>query len=533
MARAIARVAVLVAVAALATPSGAANVVQPRSQTGPASTAPNAVAPPPQPPMPPSSSTGAGHGQPGSAQPIPPVTPLPPTGGRDTPDPFDREDERPETVVDWLFPLLRGLPPLPRPATSRPPVRIVVTPGAEPRRLSQGPPPRRGPPRTPSSPPPPRATPAPIAAATGETVDRVVLVALAAGSDRAIETAIAAAAGVAIESGYDSPVLGLRLVRLRVPAGRPIADALAQLAQDGDVISAQPEFVFRTIGGAGAARSATAGVPQYAADKLRLAEAHRIATGRRVRVAVIDTALDALHPELEGAISRSFNALGEPRLKPEAHGTAIAGILAARASLKGIAPAAEVLAASAFKTSDDGAARSSTLALVKAIDWALASGARVVNMSFAGPEDPLLEKAIIAAAGQGLVLVAAAGNAGPAAPPAYPAAWPDVIAVTATDATDRVYAKANRGNYVSVAAPGVDIMAPAPEESYELGSGTSMAAAHVSGVAALLIERDPTLTAPRIRAILSRSARKPAEGGAKDLGAGIVDAASALASHGK
>jgi subtilisin family serine protease len=461
------------------------------------------------------------------------MTPLPPGGGRDTTVPSDREDDRPEVVVDWLFPLLRQLPPLPRPSTSPPPVRIVVTPGAEPRRVTQRPPPRHGPPRTPTSPPPPRATPAPIAAATGETVDRVVVVALAAGADRSIERGIATAAGVTIESGYDSPVLGLRLVRLRVPAGRPVGDVLAQLAQDGDVISAQPEFVFRTIGGAGAARSGGAGVPQYAVDKLRLAEAHRIATGRRVRVAVIDTALDALHPELEGAISGSFNALGEPRPVPEAHGTAIAGILAARASLKGIAPAAEVLSASAFKTSGEGGARSSTLALVKAIDWALASGARVVNMSFAGPEDPLLAKAIAAAAGQGLVLIAAAGNAGPGAPPAYPAAWPEVIAVTASDATDRVYAKANRGSYVAVAAPGVDIMAPAPKESYEIGSGTSMAAAHVSGVVALLIERDPTLTTPRIRTILGRSARKPADGGGKDLGAGIVDAAGALASHGK
>lgn len=528
MPRMIAVVAALIAVLAPVAPSGAANVAP--GQTGPASTAPNSVVPPAQGPVAPANppSSVPGRGQPGTTPPILPGEPQSPPGNRDTAEPAD--PERPDSVVDWLFPVLRGLPPLPRPVTRPPPVRIVVTPGAPPRRIVQRPPPRRGPPRTADSPPPPRATPAPISTATGETLDRIVLVALAAGSERQVETAIAGAAGLAIETAYESPVLGVRLVRMRVPAGRAIADVLAQLAQDGDVISAQPEFVFRTIGGAGAARS---GVPQYAADKLRLAEAHRIATGHRVRIAVIDTALDGLHPELEGAISRSFNALGEARPTPEAHGTAIAGILAARASLKGIAPGAEVLAASAFKTSDSGGARSSTLALVKAIDWALASGARVVNMSFAGPEDALLEQAITAAAGHGLVLVAAAGNAGPGAPPAYPAAWSDVIAVTATDAADRLYAKANRGSYVAVAAPGVDIMAPAPKESYELGSGTSMAAAHVSGVAALLIERDPTLTAPRIREILGRSARKPADGGGRELGAGIVDAAGALASQKK
>lgn len=528
MRRAIPLVAALIALAALAMPGGAAKVVTPPSQSGPAGTTPNSVVPPAQPTPPPVTppSTGPGRGQLGTTPPIPQPDRQPPSGRRDTAEPA--EPERPDSVVDWLFPVLRNLPPLPRPVTTPPPMRIVIAPGGAPRRVVKRPPPRRGPPRTATSPPPPRATPAPIAAAVGETLDRVVLVALAAGSERQIETAIAAGLGVTVELGYESPLLGVRLVRMRVPAGRPIADVLAQLAADGDVISAQPEYVFRTIGGAGAARS---GVPQYAVDKLRLAEAHRMATGSKVRVAVIDTALDALHPELDGAISRSFNALGEARPTPEAHGTAIAGILAARASLKGIAPGAEVLAASAFKTTDGGGARSSTLALVKAIDWALASGARVVNMSFAGPEDPLLKQAIASAAAHGLVLVAAAGNAGPGAPPAYPAAWPDVIAVTATDAADRLYAKANRGSYVAVAAPGVDIMAPAPKESYEIGSGTSMAAAHVSGVAALLIERDPMLTATRIREILGRTARKPADAAA--LGAGIVDAAGALAGHGK
>lgn len=468
----------------------------------------------------------------------PPPPTGPPAGGQPPPSPGgqsqlpppdrdDDEDEPPRTIVDWLFPLLRGLPHVQPPAAG-PQVRIAVSPGAAPRRPA-GPvrSPRVEPPRSPGNPPPPRATPAPTAAVAGEVLEQVVLVALNAGSDRTIEASIGADLGLAHEVAYESPVLGLRVVRFRIPATTSIAAVLAALANDADVVSAQPEFVYRAIGGAAAARPAAA-LPQYAAEKLRIGEAHAMALGRRVRVAVIDTALDSTHPELTGAIASSFNALGEPSIAAEPHGTAIAGILAARAVLKGVAPGAQVLAVSAFRTSGSGAARSSTLALVKGIDWALAKGARVVNMSFAGPEDPLLGKAIASAAENGLIMVAAAGNAGPAAPPAFPAAYPEVIAVTATDAADRLYAKANRGSYVSIAAPGVDIMAPAPKGQYEVTSGTSMAAAHVSGVVALLLERQPDLKADGIRDILRRSARKPASGPPSELGAGVVDAAGAL-----
>lgn len=523
MPQALHRFALIAVALALAPPLHAANRTAPPSGTaGTGATA----APGPQQPVPGAAPPQSGPPSAGHPTPPPPV-PVPPDRAS-IPDDEDEDDVPPGRVVDWLFPLLRGLPPLPRPTISMPPARIIVgRPSSPSRTVASGRPSPGGPPRTPGNPPPPRATPAPTASVAGEVLDRVVLVALSGGSDRLIEAAIGADLGLSYEVAYESPVLGLRLVRFRVPATTSIGDALTALAQDADVVSAQPEFVFRAVGGAGAARQAAA-LPQYAAEKLRIAEAHAIAQGRNVRVAVIDTALDAAHPELEGAIAGSFNALGDAKALPEPHGTTIAGILAARAALRGVAPAAAVLAVSAFRASDGGAARSSTLALVKGIDWALAQRARVVNMSFAGPHDPLLGEAIAAATAKGLVFVAAAGNAGPGAPPAYPAAFPATIAVTATDADDRVYAQANRGGYVSVAAPGVDIMAPAPKGLYEMSSGTSMAAAHVSGVVALLLEREPELKPDDIRQILGQSARRPAGSSAKDLGAGIVDAASAL-----
>src|SRR6267143_2694642 len=106
-------------------------------------------------------------------------------------------------------------------------------------------------------------------------------------------------------------------------------------------------------------------------------------------------------------------------------------------------------------------------------------------MSFAGPPDPRLKDALQKAYKKGIVLIAAAGNAGPNSKPLFPGADQSVIAVTATDYADKPFAMANRGKYIAVAAPGVDVMVPSPNGSYQLTTGTSVAAAHVSGVAAL------------------------------------------------
>jgi subtilisin family serine protease len=112
------------------------------------------------------------------------------------------------------------------------------------------------------------------------------------------------------------------------------------------------------------------------------------------------------------------------------------------------------------------------------------------------------------------VLIAAAGNAGPSSPPLYPGADPNVIAVTATDSGDAIFAMANRGTYIAVAAPGVDILALAPGDAMQLTTGTSVATAHVSGLAALLLECKPSLKPTDIRAMLAGTA-KPLGSGAK------------------
>ena len=336
-----------------------------------------------------------------------------------------------------------------------------------------------------------------------------------------------------VEVQYRSSLLGVKIVRLRIPDNRDraqVIDAVIQaVGADPRILAVQPNFVFETTQ---AATPGTLGPQplQYATEKVRLAEAHRVALGRNVRVAVIDTGLDGSHPELAGAVAESFDAIGEGPPEAEAHGTAIAGIVAARQQIRGMAPDARVLAIRSFSGGSGRKPEATTLTLIKGLDWAAANTARVVNMSFAGPRDPLLQATIEVAQARGLIMVAAAGNGGPSAASAYPAAYDRVIAVTASDSDDQLYDKANRGTYVAVAAPGVDILALGPKATYEMSSGTSLAAAHVSGIIALMLERKPSLTIEAIRAILSSTARDPDHSAAgRGLGAGIVDAAKAVA----
>jgi subtilisin family serine protease len=371
-----------------------------------------------------------------------------------------------------------------------------------------------------------------IAALTADRPHRLREILILVDAARASEIAarIARQYDVTADPRVSLPLLDGAIVRLRLPANRSLASLLNALSTDPDVELAQPNYDYRVSKGATSPQN----VPQYAGEKIRLAEAHRLARGQGVMVAVIDTPIEAAHPELVGAIAGVFDAVEGGASPAELHGTEIAGILAAHSSLTGVAPEAKLLSVRAFRGGGGTPAQSTTLQLLKGINWAFDAGAKVMNMSFAGPMDLLLEHIIKTAADKGVIFVAAAGNNGPKAGPAYPAAYPNVIAVTATDEKDRLYGKANRGEYIFIAAPGVDIIAPALKGRYELSSGTSMAAAHVSGVVALMLERDAKLTAAQIREILSSSARKPDGALGKDLiGAGIVDAAGALDGKGK
>ena len=323
------------------------------------------------------------------------------------------------------------------------------------------------------------------------------------------------------------PLIGTSLYRWRIGGGRSVPSVVQALGTENIVATVQPNYLFALQQQAATPGSSAGDAAQYVLAELQIEQAHQIATGKSITVAVIDSEIDAKHRDLDGAVVKSFDALTGSDT-PHSHGTSIAGAIAAHGKLMGIAPGVQILAVHAFDDSA-GEAKGTSFAIDKGLQWAADNDARVVNMSFAGPADPMLARMLAAAYAKGIVLVAAAGNGGPQSEPLYPAADPDVIAVTATDSTEHVFALANRGRYIAVAAPGVDILALAPGDAYALSSGTSIAAAHVSGIAALLLERNPSLKPGDIRSILIATC-KPIGPPVPDspYGAGVVNAYRAV-----
>ncbi len=320
------------------------------------------------------------------------------------------------------------------------------------------------------------------------------------------------------------PLIGSTIGLFRITDRRSVETASRQLAAEAGVRAVQPNF--RYVLQDQAAVKTEGDPAQYALAKLRLPEAHTLAHGANVTLAVIDSGIDVKHPELAGAIAASFDALGSKE-GPHVHGTGIAGAIVSHARLMGSAPAAQILAIRAFGAAANGA-ESTSFVILKSLDYAVGHGAQIINMSFAGPKDALIERAIAAVAAKGIVMVAAAGNAGPKSAPLYPAANPDVIAVSATDAQDKLFSASNRGGYVAIVAPGVDIFVPAPDQKYQMTSGTSLSAAYVSGLAALVLERNPALRPDAVRTILMNTARDLGAPGRDDLfGAGEADAYAA------
>jgi filamentous hemagglutinin family protein len=360
--------------------------------------------------------------------------------------------------------------------------------------------------------------------------DRVV-VQISASTDPGRLQAIFNQLGLTVLATQNLSGTGSIALQLKITGGQTVAFIIQQLAANQYAAAIQPEYVYQLVQepaadpAAPASRGAAArqgDAAQYVLQKWKLSDVHRIVSGANVTIAVIDSEIDAAHPDLQGVIAQRFSAIGDPET-PHPHGTGMAGAIASNQRLMGIAPSARLLAVHAF-SSNAASAQSTTFNILKGIDWATSHGAKVINMSFAGPKDPSLEQALRAAYNKGIVLIAAAGNAGPKSPPLYPGADPNVIAVTATDVDDKIFSGANRGKYVAVSAPGVDILVPAPDGSYQLTTGTSVAAAEVSGIAALLLERDPRLTPADIRRILTTSAKRLGTGDRDDnFGSGLVD----------
>ena len=327
-------------------------------------------------------------------------------------------------------------------------------------------------------------------------------------------------------SSENFPLIGATFGLFRITDGRPYETVRREFAADGSVRSVQPNF--RYVLQDQKSTTPSEGDPaQYALAKLRLPQAHTLAHGANVTVAVIDSGIDAKHPELADSVADNFDALGSAE-GPHVHGTGIAGAIVAHARLMGSAPQARIIAIRAFGGANGGS-ESSSYIILRSLNYAAEHGAQIINMSFAGPKDAVIERAIAATAARGLVLIAAAGNAGAKSPPLYPAANPNVIAVSATDQQDRLFAASNRGNHIALAAPGVDIFLPAPDGKYQMTSGTSFSAAYISGVAALLLERNHALKPEALRMTLTKTARDLGSPGRDELfGDGQPDAFAAV-----
>ena len=315
-------------------------------------------------------------------------------------------------------------------------------------------------------------------------VPRRVLATIAIATPQQILTtaqAIALANGLAVVEVVPLVMTNEALAVFEILDGIGAIAKAAALAADPNVTLAQPDFVY-DVSQQGAPGSQVV----YGSQLIGADLARQVSNGDGVRVAVIDTGVDSGHPNLEGRIAEYFDVTGDG-WTPDAHGTLVAGVIAANAvedgGFEGIAPGAELVAVKSCVAHSPtrATARCWSSTLARGIDVASQQSVRVMNLSVGGPEDRLLARMVTAARSAGIAVVSAAGNDGPSGRPSYPAAFDDVMAVTAVDAASRVYGQATRGSFVDLAAPGVDILSTGPGGRTQLFSGTSAATAFTTG----------------------------------------------------
>ena len=318
---------------------------------------------------------------------------------------------------------------------------------------------------------------------------------------------------------------GVTVHRYGLPAGADVRSTIAALEQSGAVVNAQPNYIYTLQ-----QEQSSGKLQQFANTRINLAAAHETTDGDAVRIAIIDTAVDAGHVELKSASVNLFDVSDSSDKNVDPHGTAIAGILAANGKLTGVAPGARLIGIAAFSKNSSGNVAGNTWTILDALNIALEQKAEILNLSFAGPFDPLMKQSFEGAERRNMISVAAAGNEGPDADELFPAAYQTVVAVTATNSMDAIYEDANQGDYVELAAPGVGVLVLSSNSGFRSASGTSMATAYVSGVLALTRAANPQLDILSLRELLARNSVDVGEKGRDPVfGAGIPDAAMMVA----
>lgn len=293
----------------------------------------------------------------------------------------------------------------------------------------------------------------------------------------------AQAAGYQIQSDTELAPLGERAVTLLAPRGVSTRRALQQLRQLDPAGSYDFDHLFVESGDGGAAPSG--GMVQPAVG----------ISGGGVRLGLIDGGIDVAHPVFAARPPEQHGCGGKPVV--DAHGTAVASLLVGTAppTFRGADPGAPLVAVDVYCGSDGPGGR--VRDIIAALAELAGSGVAVINISMVGPHNAVLEAVVRRVLARSIVLVAAAGNDGPRAPPLYPAAYPGVVAVTAVDAHDKVLLEACSGDHVLFAAPGADMVAAAPGGGYMPVRGTSYAAPLVAGLIARALSA-PDAPAPQL-----------------------------------
>lgn len=317
--------------------------------------------------------------------------------------------------------------------------------------------------------------------------------------------------------------LQLELTRLRPPLGMTSRKALRKLRE------ADPEgfYGFNPIYRLAGDASACEGLRCYGQSLIGWGVQ---SCGLHTRIGIVDSAVDLNATAFNGrkVQYRRLNRSAAKRKEFE-HGTAIAAMLvgAPDSGFQGLTPDAELIAADVFSLDRHGEPFTDAAHLAKGLDWVAGFQPAAINISIAGPDGVVLRTAIRRVIRAGISIVAAAGNLGPRAPPQYPAAYPEVIAVTAIDRDLQVYAKANRGDYVALSAPGVGIWTAGPEGAGVFRDGTSFAAPFTTAAVALSRSQQPGLAPAAVAEYLKTQARDLGQPGFDPIyGAGLVQTPS-------